>query len=260
MGSSCVIARRGRQAPDPGRRPRSSLAVLYPIVCGVPCDSRRAALVFFRLWKGLDQTERKSSPISHRMHTERAEVRKCGTRSCSPLSSLEFGMHVNIIEHGGTVVPTLRYRDVAAAIDWLCNAFGFEKHLVVSGDSGAVRYAELTFGNGMIMLGPVEDSGLDRFMTRPRRIPAARRRRSAISSLPMPSPTATEPRQPAPRSCSTSRMRTATGADTPAATSKGTFGISGPTTRGSGVLRLPAGRAGIQPCAEGCDGWPSRPG
>ena len=55
-------------------------------------------------------------------------------------------MHVNVIEPGGTVVPTLRYRDVAAAIDWLCNAFGFEKHLVVSGDSGAVRYAELTFG------------------------------------------------------------------------------------------------------------------
>ena len=76
-------------------------------------------------------------------------------------------MHVNVIEPGGTVVPTLRYRDVAAAIDWLCNAFGFEKHLVVSGDSGAVRYAELTFGNGMVMLGPVEDSGLDRFMTQP---------------------------------------------------------------------------------------------
>jgi uncharacterized glyoxalase superfamily protein PhnB len=76
-------------------------------------------------------------------------------------------MHANVIEPGGTVVPTLRYRDVAAAIDWLCNAFGFEKHLVVSGDSGAVRYAELTFGNGMIMLGPVEDSGLDKFMTQP---------------------------------------------------------------------------------------------
>jgi uncharacterized glyoxalase superfamily protein PhnB len=76
-------------------------------------------------------------------------------------------MHANVTEPGGTVVPTLRYRDVAAAIDWLCNAFGFEKHLVVSGDSGAVRYAELTFGNGMIMLGPVEDSGLDKFMTQP---------------------------------------------------------------------------------------------
>ena len=76
-------------------------------------------------------------------------------------------MHANVTEPGGAVVPTLRYRDVAAAIDWLCNAFGFEKHLVVGGDDGAVRYAELTFGNGMIMLGPVDDSGLDKFMTQP---------------------------------------------------------------------------------------------
>jgi uncharacterized glyoxalase superfamily protein PhnB len=76
-------------------------------------------------------------------------------------------MRANITEPGGTVVPTLRYRDAAAAIDWLCNAFGFEKNLVVNGDDGAVRYAELTFGNGMIMLGPVEDSGLDKFMTQP---------------------------------------------------------------------------------------------
>ena len=76
-------------------------------------------------------------------------------------------MHANAIEPGGTVVPTLRYRDVAAAIDWLCDAFGFTAHHVVSGDDGAVRYAELTFGNGMIMLAPVEDSGLDKFMAQP---------------------------------------------------------------------------------------------
>jgi uncharacterized glyoxalase superfamily protein PhnB len=68
---------------------------------------------------------------------------------------------------GSTILSTLRYRDVAAAIEWLCNAFGFAKHLVVSGDNGAVRYAELTFGSGMIMLGPVEDSGVDKFMTQP---------------------------------------------------------------------------------------------
>jgi uncharacterized glyoxalase superfamily protein PhnB len=61
----------------------------------------------------------------------------------------------------------LRYRDVAAAIDWLCNAFGFEKHQVVWGGDGAVRYAELTFGNGMIMLRPIEDSSLDKFMAQP---------------------------------------------------------------------------------------------
>jgi uncharacterized glyoxalase superfamily protein PhnB len=76
-------------------------------------------------------------------------------------------MHVNVTEPQGAVVPTLRYRDVAAAIDWLCNAFGFEKHQVVCGDDGAVQYAELVFGNGMIMLGPVEDAGLDKYMAQP---------------------------------------------------------------------------------------------
>src|SRR5215470_7238799 len=67
----------------------------------------------------------------------------------------------------GTIVPTLRYRDVATAIDWLCNALGFEEHLVVKAEDGTVRYAELTFGNGMIMLGPVDDTGLDKGMVQP---------------------------------------------------------------------------------------------
>jgi len=65
-------------------------------------------------------------------------------------------MYAGLNAIGRTIVPTLRYQDVAKAIDWLCNAFGFEKRLVVKGDEGAVRYAELTFGDGMIMLGPVE--------------------------------------------------------------------------------------------------------
>src|SRR5437016_7353926 len=99
------------------------------------------------------------------MHTERVEVRNGEPRPALPLSSMEFLMHADVTEPRGTVVPTLRYRDVATAIDWLCNTFGFEKHLVVSGDSGAVDYAELTYGNGMIMLGPVEDSAFGRFMT-----------------------------------------------------------------------------------------------
>ncbi len=56
-----------------------------------------------------------------------------------------------------TIIPTLRYRDAPSAIDWLCDAFGFEKHLVVDGDDGEIRHAQLTFGNGMIMLGSARD-------------------------------------------------------------------------------------------------------
>jgi len=51
-----------------------------------------------------------------------------------------------------TVIPALRYRDAKAAIDWLCRAFGFEQHLVVPGDGNTIAHAQLSFGNGMIML------------------------------------------------------------------------------------------------------------
>jgi uncharacterized glyoxalase superfamily protein PhnB len=53
----------------------------------------------------------------------------------------------------------MRYRDAPAAIDWLCNAFGFEKSLVVPGDAGTIAHAQLTFGNGMIMLGSAGTHG-----------------------------------------------------------------------------------------------------
>lgn len=57
-----------------------------------------------------------------------------------------------------TVIPTMRYADAKAAIEWLCEAFGFEKRLVVPGEGEKIAHAQLTFGNGMIMLGSaVED-------------------------------------------------------------------------------------------------------
>jgi len=51
-----------------------------------------------------------------------------------------------------TIIPCLRYRDAPAAIDWLCTAFGFHRHAVYA-DGDTVHHAQLTFGNGMIMLG-----------------------------------------------------------------------------------------------------------
>jgi uncharacterized glyoxalase superfamily protein PhnB len=70
----------------------------------------------------------------------------------------------------GTVVPTLRYRDVAGAIDWLCAAFGFEKQMAVAGEDGSVRYAQLAFGDGLIMLGTVEETGTGELMVQPQDI------------------------------------------------------------------------------------------
>ena len=51
-----------------------------------------------------------------------------------------------------TVTPSLRYRDAQRAIEWLCDAFGFEKQRVVPGQYGEVMHAQLSFGNGMVML------------------------------------------------------------------------------------------------------------
>jgi uncharacterized glyoxalase superfamily protein PhnB len=54
-----------------------------------------------------------------------------------------------------TIIPCLRYRDAPAAIEWLCETFGFEKQLVVPNEDGTIAHAQLSLGNGMIMLGSV---------------------------------------------------------------------------------------------------------
>lgn len=58
--------------------------------------------------------------------------------------------------HGSAVIPGLRYRDCPAAIEWLCNTLGFKKHAIYPGENNIIEHAELTFGNGMIMLGSVQ--------------------------------------------------------------------------------------------------------
>jgi uncharacterized glyoxalase superfamily protein PhnB len=66
-----------------------------------------------------------------------------------------------------TVIPALRYRDAPAAIDWLCRAFGFEKQAVYEGQDGIIEHAQLTFGNGMIMLGSVRETEYGHLMRTP---------------------------------------------------------------------------------------------
>jgi uncharacterized glyoxalase superfamily protein PhnB len=52
-----------------------------------------------------------------------------------------------------TVFPTLSYDDAKAAIDFLVDALGAERHAVYAGDDGTVHHAELRWGNGLVMLG-----------------------------------------------------------------------------------------------------------
>ncbi len=52
-----------------------------------------------------------------------------------------------------SICPTLVYADAKAAIKQLTEAFGFTERAVYEDEAGAVVHAELTFGNGMVMLG-----------------------------------------------------------------------------------------------------------
>lgn len=56
-----------------------------------------------------------------------------------------------------TIMPTFRYNNAPAAIDWLCQVFGFERHAVYPGPDNTIGHAELTLGGGMIMLGSQKD-------------------------------------------------------------------------------------------------------
>ena len=56
-----------------------------------------------------------------------------------------------------TVIPGLRYRNAKAMIEWLVEAFGFEKQAIYEGPNGVVMHAQLIFGNGMIMIGSVDN-------------------------------------------------------------------------------------------------------
>ena len=48
--------------------------------------------------------------------------------------------------------PVLRYEDAPRAIDWLCEAFGFERHEVHTDEDGRVVHAELLFGDDVVGL------------------------------------------------------------------------------------------------------------
>ncbi|HUA79991.1 MAG TPA: VOC family protein [Dyella sp.] len=76
----------------------------------------------------------------------------------------------NNITQGSTIIPGMRYRDARAAIEWLCKAFGFEKHAVYENEQGRVMHAQLVYGNGMVMLGDMHPGTFDEHMVQPDQI------------------------------------------------------------------------------------------
>jgi uncharacterized glyoxalase superfamily protein PhnB len=65
------------------------------------------------------------------------------------------------------LMPLMRYRDLAEAMGWLDRAFGFEKQIAVTDSDGEVIYGQMTYRGGLIMMGAVRDTDLDKLMRQP---------------------------------------------------------------------------------------------
>lgn len=55
--------------------------------------------------------------------------------------------------HRPSFIPSLAYRDNRAALAWLQKAFGFEPSEVLTDAEGKIVHAEMTYGDGVVMIG-----------------------------------------------------------------------------------------------------------
>ena len=85
-------------------------------------------------------------------------VRASKVAHISFVASGDVIMSVTVNPTVSRFMPALRYRDLSAAIDWLCRAFGFEGHDVVTAVDGTILRARLRFGSELILLLPVRTS------------------------------------------------------------------------------------------------------
>lgn len=121
----------------------------------------------------------------------------------------------------------LCYRDPKGALDWLEHAFGFERAIVVMTPAGDIAHAEMTFGDGLVMVGGAwadciaspEDTG-------------GRNTQHVHVHLPT-TPTSTRTAsarvRPAPRSCSRRPISSTATARIARAIPAGTYGPSAST-------------------------------
>ncbi|MFL5780662.1 MAG: VOC family protein [Thermoleophilaceae bacterium] len=54
------------------------------------------------------------------------------------------------------IIPYIRYEDAPAMLTWLEDAFGFKRHAVYE-EGDRIVHAEITYGNGMFMVGSTGD-------------------------------------------------------------------------------------------------------
>ena len=82
-------------------------------------------------------------------------------------AGVEEQMSIGISNDIRAVVPTMPYRNTTAMVDWLCDAFGFQKQVIVKGEDEKIKHAELTFGESMIMVVGVQDSPFEKLVVHP---------------------------------------------------------------------------------------------
>ena len=58
------------------------------------------------------------------------------------------------------VCPFMRYSDAAAAIEWLCDVFGFRLGVIVEGEGDLVAHAELHLDDAVVMIGSDREDAL----------------------------------------------------------------------------------------------------
>jgi uncharacterized glyoxalase superfamily protein PhnB len=46
------------------------------------------------------------------------------------------------VARSSSIVPSLRYRDAQAMIDWICRVLGFERHAVYEDGEGGIAHAQ----------------------------------------------------------------------------------------------------------------------
>jgi len=73
---------------------------------------------------------------------------------------------------GSRIIPTLKYAELSAAIDWLCEAFGFERRLVVPDDAGRPIHAQLELDGSLVMLSAPRDDPHSELQRPPRELGA----------------------------------------------------------------------------------------
>src|SRR5262245_42240234 len=84
--------------------------------------------------------------------------------------STEKQMSISMSNDIRAVVPTITYRNTTAMVEWLCDTFGFRRQLIVKGEMGEVKHAELAFGESMIIVDAVEHSPFEKLVVHPDQI------------------------------------------------------------------------------------------